>query len=58
MEDFVTHNGGKLTTNVTKQTHMLVYKPGGKGSKVEKAKSLGVYTVTLDNFKVWVAKNS
>ena len=58
LEDFVTHNGGKLTTNVTKQTHMLVYKPGGKGSKVEKAKSLGVYTVTLDNFKIWVAKNS
>lgn len=58
LEDFVIHNGGKLTTNVTKQTNMLVYKPGGKGSKVEKAQSLGVYTVTLDNFKIWVSKNS
>lgn len=58
LEDFVIDNGGKLTTSVTKQTHMLIYKEGGKGSKVEKAKSLGVHTVTLDNFKIWVAKNS
>ena len=38
---------------ITKNTNLLVYKPGGKGGKIDKAQSMEIPTVTLDDFQKW-----
>lgn len=56
IEDFIQTYGGTITTSLTKQTTMLIYKPGGKGGKVEKAKKLNIPIKTTDEFKLWLQK--
>ncbi len=49
--DKIEENGGKVSTTVSKNTDILVYKPSDKGSsKYEKAVSLGVKIMTEDEF--------
>ena len=49
MEELIVYNGGKATGSVSKKTDYLV---AGRqqGSKLDKANSLGVKVLTIDEF--------
>jgi DNA ligase (NAD+) len=51
LENFIAANGGKVSTSVSGKTTLVVYsgKPGGK---LDKAKSLGVATITKEAFEM------
>ncbi len=54
MEEFIVNNGGQLSTTVSKNTNLVVYKDGdssSSSSKYIKAKELGIEMITIDNFK-------
>ena len=54
LDEYIYKNDGIVTTSLTKQTSMLVYIPGCKGGKLEKAKSLHINIKTLDEFQSWL----
>jgi len=49
IEKFVTDEGGKVTSSVSKNTFLVVY-AGSPGSKLEKAKELGITTMKKEDF--------
>lgn len=56
LEDYIVANGGKVTTTITKQTSMLVFKSGAKGGKLEKASKLNIPIVNLHDFQEIIHK--
>lgn len=56
LEDYIISNGGKVTATITKQTYMLVFKPGAKGGKLEKASKLNVHMINLRDFQEIIHK--
>lgn len=50
-EDLVRRHGGTASSSVSKKTDMLIAGAEGAGSKLEKARALGVRVVTEDEFK-------
>jgi len=52
VKDFISKVGGNLATSVSKNTHLVIIKDASStSSKVDKAKSLGIRVLTLDEFK-------
>ena len=52
-EDFIKHEGGKLSSSVSKNTNLLVYEDSATNTeKFIKAKSLGVKTIPKSKFKI------
>jgi NAD-dependent DNA ligase len=51
LKEKIEEEGGKVTSTVSKNTNMVVYKEGSAGSKYKKAKELGIETVKLEDFK-------
>jgi len=50
LENFITSNGGTISSTVSKNTTILIYAKEGTGS-YNKAKELGITTMTIDEFK-------
>jgi NAD-dependent DNA ligase len=52
LEDFITNNGGEISSGVSKNTSILIIKDDSINgtSKVVKAKDLGITIYTVDNF--------
>ena len=53
LEKYLQENGANLTTSISKNTDILVYK-NKSGRKYEKARALGITTHQFDTFKAWV----
>lgn len=51
LEDLITSQGGEVSTNVSKNTTLLVHKDSHDSSKYKKAEQLGIPIMTLDEFK-------
>lgn len=52
LEEFIEDNGGKISSSVSKKTSLLLYVKSDKlGSKYEKAKNLGIETMTKEDFE-------
>ena len=57
LETYITSNGGKIGTTISKNTSHLVIKDqdnAKKSSKMEKAASLGISILTADQFKIYL----
>ena len=58
-EDVIVNRGGKVSSSVSKNTtHLICKDPNSGSSKLEKAKSLGVKIMTLDNLNDLLKKSN
>lgn len=51
LEKYIVNNGGQLGNSVSKNTSLVIYKPGEKTSKLLAAEKLGIKTMTPEEFK-------